>query len=774
MKNQNSSVSVFVIVLILLTSIYSFKTLMPSVIESSVLKETEFSTARAMRHVKAISQKPHFIGSDAHEEVKNYIVSELTALGLTAKIQHELAFRNDLRRGCRVQNIYAKIKGSEPGRALLLMSHYDSAVHASFGASDAGSGVATLLEGLRAFLSKGIQPKNDIIILITDAEEIGLLGAQAFVDNHPWANEVAVGLNFEARGSGGPGIMLMETNQGNSGLLKQFKDANPSHPVANSFMYSIYKTMPNDMDLTILRRALDINGFNFAFINDHFDYHTAQDTYVRLNPDSLKHQGSYLSSLLAHLAQADLNTVYAEDDWAYFNFPFLGLVSYPFLWSLPILIGAFILFLLVLFLGIRRNQMKPKQVFLGFVPLLISLVSISLISIFGWKLILKIHPDYQEILQGFTYNGNFYITAFVALSLWLTIFVYLKFNVKEKILSFSMAPIFLWLLLNIVLLIYLPGGAFFVLAPILSLLGILFILLYQGTKPHPIIPATIILLPIIPVFTPFVELFPIALGTKMIVIAAVFSILILTSFIPVLFSIQGLKNLNKVFLLISILSFGSAWFTSDFNEDQKKPNSISYAFLNEENKAYWLSYDRQPDIFTSQYLGAEPKNGGIEIDKASLWFIENAKMHQEAAILALDTTVCSIRRDTLIGSFRSLTISITPKRTVHRMELFNQQDIELQQLKVNDKIVVEDPLQLKEEKRLFQYYFTEKNEELLVEFLLKSDDDPSLVMLEYSFDLLSNPLIKGILPDLKERESWQMPKPFIPNDAILVKTEINF
>jgi Zn-dependent M28 family amino/carboxypeptidase len=42
-----------------------------------------------------------------------------------------------------------RIKGSANSKALLLLSHYDSAPHSfSRGASDAGSGVATILESV--------------------------------------------------------------------------------------------------------------------------------------------------------------------------------------------------------------------------------------------------------------------------------------------------------------------------------------------------------------------------------------------------------------------------------------------------------------------------------------------------------------------------------------------------------------------------------------------------------------------------------------------------
>ena len=112
---------------------------------------------------------------------------------------------------------------------MLLLSHYDSNPHSSLGASDAGSGVVTILEGIRVFLASGVKPKNDIIILISDAEELGLLGANAFVNHHPWAKEVGLVLNFEARGSGGPSYMLLETNGGNKQLIKSFQEMGRAH-----------------------------------------------------------------------------------------------------------------------------------------------------------------------------------------------------------------------------------------------------------------------------------------------------------------------------------------------------------------------------------------------------------------------------------------------------------------------------------------------------------------------------------------------------------------
>ncbi|WP_439129490.1 M20/M25/M40 family metallo-hydrolase, partial [Polaribacter sp.] len=237
--------STIVSVLIILGVIYwSFADLKPSLNTDKNVSETAFSLDKALFHLKNISKEAHYTGAKEHKKVQSYIVKELQKMGLEVEIQTQTAINKKWLAATTAENIIAKIKGTTNGKALMLLTHYDSNPHSSLGASDAGSGVVTILEGIRAFLAKNQTPKNDIIILITDAEELGLLGAQAFVDAHSLTKDVGLILNFEARGSGGPSYVLMETNGKNSKLLSEFMAAKPNFPAANSLMYSIYKKLP--------------------------------------------------------------------------------------------------------------------------------------------------------------------------------------------------------------------------------------------------------------------------------------------------------------------------------------------------------------------------------------------------------------------------------------------------------------------------------------------------------------------------------------------------
>ena len=445
MKKRSSSISAALFIAAILSFLYF--TMMPQWTSDENAPLSEFSTARAYATVETISKKPHFVGSENHEQVGNYLIKELQKLGLETSVQEGYTL-SDWGNLVKSKNILARIKGTQNTKALLLLTHYDSAPHSSsLGASDAGSGVATILESVRAFLYSKTPHKNDIIILFSDAEELGLNGAALFVTEHQWAKEIGLVLNFEARGTSGPSYMLMETNNGNAGLVKEFSAAKADFPVTNSLMYSIYKMLPNDTDLTVFREKGNIQGYNFAFIDDHYNYHTAQDNSKHLNKNTLAHQGSYLMPLLSYFSNANLNSSKVENDDVYFTIPYV-FIHYPFSWIFPLLLVALLLFVFLVFIGIAKRLLSFSIIIKGFVPLLGSVIASGLVTFLGWKGLLMVYPQYKDLLNGFTYNGYTYITAFVLLSLAISFGFYQKLSVRKRTMNHYVAPLFLWILIN--------------------------------------------------------------------------------------------------------------------------------------------------------------------------------------------------------------------------------------------------------------------------------------------------------------------------------------
>jgi len=754
--------SVITLLLLLLAIYYSFESSMPSYTPDETIAETSFSTDRALVHVKNMSQKPHGVGFAAHSEVREYIITELNKLGLETTTQQGYT-AGDWGNFSSATNILARIKGQENGKALLLLSHYDSSPHSSLGASDAASGVATILEGLRAFLKNNTTPKNDIIILLSDAEELGLNGADLFVNKHPWAKEVGLVLNFEARGSGGPSYMLLETNRGNSNLIKEFIKADPDYPVANSLVYSIYKMLPNDTDLTVFREDMDIEGFNFAFIDDHYDYHTVRDNYDRLDRNTLAHQGSYLMPLLQHFSITDLTNLKSLNDYVYFNIPFFKLLAYPFDWIIPMLILAIVLFFTFLILGLKNSSLTLKEIGKGFIPLLLTLSINGIVGYFGWSVLKTIYPQYLDILHGFTYNGYAYIAAFILFSIAVSFWAYHKFStIKTR--NLLIAPLVFWLILCSLIAIYLKGASFFII-PVFALLASLLITTHQKS-PSPYL-MLVLALPAIWIYAPLIKMFPVGLGLKMMVTTTLLTSLTFFLLVPIISPIKNKKRLASLFLLLCFGFLFSAHLTSDFNIDNAKPTSLVYILDKDNNTAQWATYDNVLSDWTSQYVD-QHQESPIKNDLTISSKYGTGFSYRSAAplknILApkIETTM-----DSIVGNTRRLEICITPQRNVNRLDIFTN-EVEILEANINTIALTPHYLKNRKDSKLVTHYIS-NNDYTEIQITIPKESLLELTLYEASNDLLSNPLFT-----VPPRPKDNIPMPFILNDAILVTKKIKF
>lgn len=762
--------NIFSFILITGLVYFSFYDLMPEVRDDFNAAPDVFSTERAFEHVRQISKKPHPIGTRQHSLVRNYIVSELQKMGIDVQTQQAYAL-NKYGVLSAPQNIIAKIPGTNPQKkALMLMSHYDSAVHSSFGASDAASGVATVLEGIRAFLERNISHENDIIILFTDAEEIGLLGAELFVKEHPWAEKVGLVLNFEARGSGGPSNMILETNGGNGKMIKAFMEANPDFPVATSLMYSVYKILPNDTDSTVFREEMDIPGFFFAFIDDHFDYHTALDTAENLDKKSLAHQGSYLMPLLEYFSRIDLENLSSEEEWVYFNFPGIDMVRFPFSWIWPLLILAFAIFFVLLAVGIFKKKLNVGNIFMGFLPFLGSVLICGVIAFFGWKLLLWVYPHYNEILQGFTYNGHLYIAAFVLLSLAISFFLYHKYK-PEKTAELFVAPIFFWLLINTAVAFFLKGAAYFILPVFFALL--IFGLLIRNKKTNLFL-SLLFCVPALFLFAPLIQFFPVGLGLKMLVISAVFTVLLFGLLLPVFGKYQQKQDISLLIFLTAVGFFVAAHLESDFSEERPQPNSLVYVLDGETNKATWNTYDAILCEWTKGFLRETPHN------PETLGFTFESKYNSrflystEAESVVLPKAKILVKEKALSNGKIGYSLKIVPQREVDRLTLFADKNIDFPEFMVNglsaDSVWIQGKkrhvFKDRYDNRLLTYYAVNRDT-LRIEFQLREGQHPDLILFEASNDLLENPDLA-----VPKRIKGTIPKPFVLNDAIVIKQKI--
>jgi Peptidase family M28 len=320
---------------------------------------TVFSAERAVKHVVAIAQRPHPTGTAEHDRVRDYLVAQLRNLGLEPQIQSATGVGTRSADAGRVRNIIARMPGRQNGGpAVVLVAHYDS-VEAGPGAADDGAGIAAILETVRA-LRAGAPLLHDVIVLFTDGEEYGLRGAAAFVREHPWAKDVAMVLNFEAGGTSGRSLMF-ETGPGNLDAVRVLRTV--PGVTAGSMFVTVYRTMPNDTDLSELA-LLGTPALNFGFGDGADRYHTSHDDPAHLNKGSLQHHGQQALALSRAFANGTLPRP-RTGDAVFFEVPALGLIVYSEKWAIPLALFAAALTLAVIIRSSSEATRFTRDVVIG-------------------------------------------------------------------------------------------------------------------------------------------------------------------------------------------------------------------------------------------------------------------------------------------------------------------------------------------------------------------------------------------------------------------------
>ncbi|WP_298745742.1 M20/M25/M40 family metallo-hydrolase [uncultured Brevundimonas sp.] len=290
---------------------------------------TAFSAERAMADVRELARRPHPVGSADHARVRAYLRQRMDALGLETSTQTGPISRGSARYLRRMggdpeaanftaTNLVGVLPGRDPALpAVALMAHYDT-VPMSPGAADDSAGVAAVLESVRAIRARGPADRT-LVVLLTDAEEIGLDGARAFWGGHPLRDRIGAVINLETRGGGGR-AMMFETGRGNAGTIALFRRAGLAADggvTSNSLAVFVYERMPNDTDFTI-PRSRGVQGINLAFIGRPEQYHAPSSTPAALDRGAVQHIGSQAlenaDALLRApaLPAATANLVYAD------------------------------------------------------------------------------------------------------------------------------------------------------------------------------------------------------------------------------------------------------------------------------------------------------------------------------------------------------------------------------------------------------------------------------------------------------------------------------
>ncbi|AGL14348.1 M20/M25/M40 family metallo-hydrolase [Actinoplanes sp. N902-109] len=576
----------------------------------------EFSAGRAYAQVETIAARPHVAGSAANDTVRDHLVSRLRSLGLDAQVQDTVSVQGSKLSAsaggvglARVRNVVALWPGTASTGRIFVVAHYDSA-QTGPGGNDDAAGVAAILEAARA-LTAGARLRNDVVFVLTDAEEACLCGAKAFVDQHPLAGQGGVVLNLEARGSSGPAIMF-ETAADNAGLIGAY--AKVPHPVGTSFAVEIYRLLPNDTDFTAFRET-GFTGLNSAYIDGAAVYHAPTDTPSAMHRDSLQHHGETLLALTRDLGDRDLPALRSDQDATYFPLPW-GLARYPGVLTWPLAVPALALVLVLAWLTRRRGRTSTRRLLAATGLTLVPLVLVPVLAQALWLLLKIIRPGYAELPID-PYRPQWYRLAVLALTAAVVFGWYALLRRRLGAATLAVGALVWLAVLGVVLAAVAPGGSYLTVLPALAgaVTGIVVLSAERLANAARIVSgavAVVVLLPTVVLFFP-------AMGMNLAAAGAFLAVLLALALLPVINLLhpeaggqrgvtapraRRLGALPTLAAVVATVAFVVTGLSVDrFDAAHPAPTHLMYALDTDTGQARWLSASSAASDWTARYVG---------------------------------------------------------------------------------------------------------------------------------------------------------------------------
>ncbi len=584
---------------------YALACISPPPSQPANAQATHFSASRAIQDLKIIALEHRPMGiSQGHAKARDYLLDEIRALGLEPQVQDTYGVRV-VRPGTilagHVENILARVPGTDPEGAILLMAHYDSSP-GSPGAVDNGSSVVASLEILRA-LQAGDPLRHDVIVFFTDGEEPGLIGSHAFVAGHPWLADVRLAINMDQLWLGPP--YLYRTTGGN-GLWVQAlaRSAASTRPAYISFPFDLFPA--DDTDLLPIAQA-GIPGADIVTGGPSTEKHTARDLPELIDPDSLQQAGDQILALVRELgAQTTLETTIPDQTF----FPMMGmLVHYPEDLAPPIAIMGGVCFLGMIVFGLRKRDLTWRGLGLGF---LASLLSIALSVVFVnllWKGILAFHPEYAYVgASGFRQKlsaDSVYAIGFILLAFSVSLGAVVLARKKVAALGLTAGMLVIWFPLTITTSILVPGINY--LFSWVLIAGSLTLLLAMAVRPRRdawlfsglgfLASAILAVLLWIPLFYMAILAGPMNPDTPLLSMLVGLAALWMGSMTPMFHQVTNPRRwlFPATALLVALGFLVAGHFLVGKHSPPPLVNSIGYWLDANEGQAYWLAFSDELD-----------------------------------------------------------------------------------------------------------------------------------------------------------------------------------
>lgn len=612
----------------------------------------EFSGTRAIEVLRTLvgDGSPHPVGSPADDRVRERIVAELQRLGYSPEIQ-EGTWCN--RRGlcARLRNVVARLDGASPGKAVLLMAHYDS-VPAGPGVSDDLSGVATILEVARA-LKSGPPPKSPVIFLLNEGEEAGLLGAELFAARHPAARDIGVIVNLEARGTAGPSLMF-ETSGDDAWMVDLYAGAAP-HPVTSSIYATIYDLLPNDTDLTVFKRS-NVNGINFAFIGNPNFYHTSRDDVDSLSTASLQHHGDNALAAARALAQADLASP-PKGDAVFFDVLSFGVVRWPKGWTPVLAVLALVLVAIGVMRALRRPEVQRRALLFGMLGFWGTVAAALLLSA-GLFLLVRGAMPYTWVDQ-----PQSEMAAFWMLGLAVALLIGGAASRRAGSVGLWSAVWIGWSVLGLLVSLTAPGISYLFVVPAL-VAGVLGLLTVPGGLASTLVPGLVAAVLWMPILSPLYD----GLGGPALVAIGLLVAALVTTLTPLIpaSGALGRRWLPLAAFGLALVCVGLAFASAPFSEDTPQPLDFQLVQNADSGQARWLAFGRRPLPPAVQQAGSFPP----QKERAYSWGPEGYRAFvSPAPRLDAPGPQVSVLEDAVVNGQRRVRLLLTSNRGAREASL---------------------------------------------------------------------------------------------------------
>ncbi|WP_162909778.1 M28 family peptidase [Aggregatilinea lenta] len=662
------------VILAVLTWVSLRVTAMPDAVPASAPLD-QFSSARAFEHLKAMPLTPGPTGSVENAIVRDYIISQIEAFGLTPEIQSAVAVHPDLGTAFQVENILVRLPGTDSTRAVLFVGHYDG-VGSGPGIGDNRLSVASMLEAMRT-LQVHEPLRNDVIFLFPDAEEYGLVGANVFVEEHPWARDVGVVFNYDASDGRGP-LVLMHTAEEDGWLVRNLVAAD-SGAFLKSQQNSERDAERWGQDFDVFEAA-GYTGANMNNWTNQAYYHSRLDNVDHVDERKLQAYGFSMVQLAEHFGRIDLSETRAGDRVFTSVFDTNLVLHYSNTWTWPLTLLAMVGVVGVLAFGLKRQRLNPLALAKSVAALVGLLLVGTLLVTVAWSVIEGMHPEAVWQQEVDIYQGSllldgliaFVVAGFIALLGW--------GSRRLGVDNLQAAGLILVLLLAVFAASTDPLFSYVALWPLLAFTiaaGLSFLLPLDQAPWHRWLRAALYWLAAIPAFGLFVPLLEQVLwrSTESGVVAPalltiVFLALIVSLIDLVLPAVRFWAVGVAVATGIVLLIVGMA--RSGFNAEQPRPHTLFYVLNADTGAAQWVTLDEDQDAWIAQFVPPATAQSttsgavlglpeGFELENDWLIPVANA-WTGDAPVLDAPPPQLDVVADRREGDMRTLSLRVTSPR----------------------------------------------------------------------------------------------------------------